>query len=433
MTNRFQANAQVAERSFMAAFLNADGDIGDPEFGIRGDGSIVTKGGLEQNGGGYFNVKAFNAKGDGSTDDTAAFEAWKDAIDAAGGGVAIIPPGEYVLSAWPTFTSHGIRFIGSGARRVESGSETILHYTGSGTFVTFTNVQGGYFEGVFLKDAGGSGTATGIHLSACQNWHFEDVAVDTDFDTRWYLESTSSASCIYNTFINCTGVGSSSSGTGLKMTETANAVNNNTFISCNFGQSAAGIDQTTSCNENTFIGIELASCTTGLTCRGRNTVLIAGNIESCTTGVLIPSGATEAYPVLLGVNFASNSADFTNTGSRPHVLMTAATRPFSLGDSAVGLGGALPPTVGINFSDTQGAPLMQVDGTSVARLTTTSFDMLQPAKVQGQNSQLYAGSGTPEAAVTAAVGSLYLRTDGGASTSLYVKESGAGNTGWVAK
>jgi len=43
------------------------------------------------------------------------------------------------------------------------------------------------------------------------------------------------------------------------------------------------------------------------------------------------------------------------------------------------------------------------------------------------------GAGTPEGAVTAAVGSTYQRTDGGAGTSFYVKESGAGNTGWVAK
>lgn len=43
------------------------------------------------------------------------------------------------------------------------------------------------------------------------------------------------------------------------------------------------------------------------------------------------------------------------------------------------------------------------------------------------------GAGTPEGAVTAPVGSLYTRTDGGAGTTLYVKESGAGDTGWVAK
>lgn len=45
----------------------------------------------------------------------------------------------------------------------------------------------------------------------------------------------------------------------------------------------------------------------------------------------------------------------------------------------------------------------------------------------------YAGTGTPEGAVTAAIGSTWRRTDGGAGTSFYVKESGSGNTGWVGK
>lgn len=43
------------------------------------------------------------------------------------------------------------------------------------------------------------------------------------------------------------------------------------------------------------------------------------------------------------------------------------------------------------------------------------------------------GSGTPESSVVAAIGTLYRRTNGGATTTLYVKESGTGNTGWVAK
>lgn len=45
---------------------------------------------------------------------------------------------------------------------------------------------------------------------------------------------------------------------------------------------------------------------------------------------------------------------------------------------------------------------------------------------------ILAGSGSPEGAVTAVVGSMYMRTDGGANTTLYVKESGSGNTGWAA-
>jgi hypothetical protein len=44
------------------------------------------------------------------------------------------------------------------------------------------------------------------------------------------------------------------------------------------------------------------------------------------------------------------------------------------------------------------------------------------------------GTGSPETVLSAPVGSLYLRTDGGAGTVLYVKEGGgAGNTGWAAK
>ncbi len=43
-----------------------------------------------------------------------------------------------------------------------------------------------------------------------------------------------------------------------------------------------------------------------------------------------------------------------------------------------------------------------------------------------------AAAGSPEAVVTAPVGSIFSRTDGAAGTSFYIKESGAGNTGWVA-
>lgn len=44
------------------------------------------------------------------------------------------------------------------------------------------------------------------------------------------------------------------------------------------------------------------------------------------------------------------------------------------------------------------------------------------------------GSGSPEGVIRAKIGTLYLRRDGGAGTSLYVKESGDGQAaGWAAK
>jgi hypothetical protein len=46
---------------------------------------------------------------------------------------------------------------------------------------------------------------------------------------------------------------------------------------------------------------------------------------------------------------------------------------------------------------------------------------------------IFNGLGSPETVITAAPGSLYLRRDGAANTTLYVKESGSSNTGWVAK
>ena len=51
---------------------------------------------------------------------------------------------------------------------------------------------------------------------------------------------------------------------------------------------------------------------------------------------------------------------------------------------------------------------------------------------EGQGAQ-YSVKDTPEGALTAPIGSSALQRNGGAGTTLYVKESGTGNTGWVAK
>jgi polygalacturonase len=50
-----------------------------------------------------------------------------------------------------------------------------------------------------------------------------------------------------------------------------------------------------------------------------------------------------------------------------------------------------------------------------------------------QNIQRRSGFGSPESAITAGIGSIYQQRDGGTSTTLWVKESGTGSSGWVAK
>lgn len=49
------------------------------------------------------------------------------------------------------------------------------------------------------------------------------------------------------------------------------------------------------------------------------------------------------------------------------------------------------------------------------------------------SAKISSGTGSPNSAVTGNVGDMFIRTDGGAGTTLYVKESGTGNTGWVGK
>jgi hypothetical protein len=77
-----------------------------------------------------------------------------------------------------------------------------------------------------------------------------------------------------------------------------------------------------------------------------------------------------------------------------------------------------------------GADNAQQLGLSTVRWAQTYSREFRP----GSGAPIWtSGVGTPEGVVTAPIGSMFTRTDGGANTTLYVKESGASNTGWVAK
>lgn len=79
--------------------------------------------------------------------------------------------------------------------------------------------------------------------------------------------------------------------------------------------------------------------------------------------------------------------------------------------------------------------LSDADFVSTSGAEVLSNKTLTAPKISGGSgtATITAGTGTPEGVETATVGSLFVRTDGGAATTLYVKETGTGNTGWVAK
>ena len=74
------------------------------------------------------------------------------------------------------------------------------------------------------------------------------------------------------------------------------------------------------------------------------------------------------------------------------------------------------------------AILIDRSGTSI-----TEIDLRTPRVTIQNGPSWLVGSGSPEGVHAANVGSFYSRTDGAAGTAFYVKESGTGNTGWVAK
>ena len=64
----------------------------------------------------------------------------------------------------------------------------------------------------------------------------------------------------------------------------------------------------------------------------------------------------------------------------------------------------------------------------------SSADTDNEAEIVFGGARVLAGTGVPNGAVVGSVGDLYVNKSGGAGTTLYVKESGAGtDTGWVGK
>jgi hypothetical protein len=96
---------------FSGAGISAPFTLGD--ISVGSSGSIVT------------NVKSapYNAKGNGVTDDTIAFQSAIDATYAVGGGTVFIPPGTYLLGIKTAGTyllrpKSSVRIIGSGPRTI---------------------------------------------------------------------------------------------------------------------------------------------------------------------------------------------------------------------------------------------------------------------------------------------------------------------------
>lgn len=181
-------------------------------------------------------------------------------------------------------------------------------------------------------------------------------------------------------------------------------------------------------NASSF-GIEVDN-STGITVLGA----VLEGVSTTTTNYALRISTTSASNSFINLIFAGGWAS-----SSKLCLNNSSLSNTFLGNNytdviSVGIGG--------NNLQTRGAFFNQITS------QTTSSDISAPSVIVQRNAEgkaitfeassssysgIYFGNGSPEGIFTAIPGSIYLRKDGGSGTCFYVKESGSGNTGWVAK
>lgn len=402
---------------------------------------------------GVENVVDQGADVSGSANATGDFADANAALPAVGGRV-LVPAGAYKLTTGiAAGPSEGL--IGVGARA------STLNYDGNATAVSLGNptfAGAGFAYGCAIEDlaillSDSAATAVGFRETAgglARKLYIEGVVGGSNVGVDIDGGDTSAI------FSLVEGVIANHVKTGYRMRSTDAADVGPTsamfMASTAFGDNVAG-----------SVGFLFEAATTpGGGGAGNGSVIIGGNSESVAIGVKVESDVNGPAG-LISVGFHR----FEGTGNAMEVGL------YSQGIAVMGCQGvdAIVTTDGYKFDgycifgnfDPDGRPIENIvsgrsifrawddddvpliaqgvsvqaghlfdarDGTGANQFSIDSIGRI--ACIEGRLVTINAANGSPEGARTAIVGSLYLRTDGGVGTTLYVKSTGSGNTGWVA-
>ena len=430
------------------------------------------------------NVLRYFATGDGSTDDTAALQDAADVSHVHGmylpktenyyritaainlpdaGGVVVYGDGNQSMIRQATASANGINANTTGTRRSIMMRDFSIGVEGAttqgGTALNLENVTDSYFSNVVVfADSGSQGYLTGFRVytlasgGAYRN-EFFGCKVRTDAD----------ASAVGVLFAGATNESSNSnhwvggqiradSGIGVSIPDNGTEFSNQNVI------------MNTSFEGTTTTAVSLAGA--------QDNVIAFNRFEGPTTAIAFDnnsdsnvslfnfytSGVTP-YSKGTGENFFLDSS--TNTAvDRTLELIGGHYRVSEIQDVAragfdAEMGTAAWPAFGTRVTSDSNMRLeVRVDGQmewgpgnavsdvglrhqsgGILEVILGTFDANNKLVIDGGTSgqSITTGSGSPESSVTAPPGSLYTDTGGGAGTTLYVKESGTGNTGWVAK
>jgi hypothetical protein len=429
---------------------------------------------LQDMGGAVYNVKAYGAVGNGTTDDTAAF---KNAIFAAGAvfaGTVLVPPGQYKIASTLILTTVGMRLVGTGRGGFFGQPQLIWGGATDGgllspvTIISVPNgAHGAGVEGLTLD--GGLKAGVCIHVEdgpvstfspVIRNVNFtgyrrRGLVLGLDLDETLPEESRP-AGVMQMEVVNCPGLSFAGGSlnavgvvlnaqnaewvrfTGVYFDPPSNESAHRHHIFANRGGvavedciSSRAVDYAIVAAERFRIAgwnsedrylLKTASGDPGGPCT-------LSNIQQRDhPGPSGPPTATDATIKILATQHSVSMDGLTIQG----VVTLAPTEPVTVTALGVRSVKASDPF------ELQGSPRNQsgllhalLSGDlrlrgSAPRLRLQTADDRTLVDMRG-------GAGAPNGVVTAAVGAIWIRTDGGAGSTLYVKESGTGNTGWVAK
>lgn len=140
---------------------------------------------------GVFNVKNYGARGDGVTNDTAAFGAASTALQNAGGGILLVPPGTYLVGtqtfagqtglAYSYLPATLIHIVGCPRSVLVTGYGAKIVYASGQRYGSFDPTTGAVYNpapGGFLNADYKAPLASAIHIESCAAARVEGFEID---------------------------------------------------------------------------------------------------------------------------------------------------------------------------------------------------------------------------------------------------------------